>query len=146
MTIAYHDTADSVSSEVDRAPRLWDTRYSMPARRPSRPVEEDFGELLRRLRDRAGFSQEAFAQAVGLSRKTIYSIENTKGRPAFTDEIPTVTKMAEVLKMPVSVLSLKLGWMPSEECVDWRAGLLSDKRLSDDDRDALSHVIERFGL
>lgn len=145
MAIAYNDSASGVLSEVDRSPRLWDTRYSMPARRNSRP-EEDFGEQLRRLRDRAGFSQEAFATAMGLSRKTIYSIENTKGRPAFTDEIATVTKMAEVLKMPVSVLSLKLGWMPADECVDWRAGLLSDKRLSDDDRDALSHVIERFGL
>jgi len=109
-------------------------------------AEESFGDLLRRLRDREHLSQEAFADAVGLSRKTIYTIEATVGRPQFQDEIGTVTKMAEVLKKPVSVLSIRLGWMPADECVDWRAGLLSDNRLSDDDRDALSHVIERFGL
>ena len=134
MSIAYNAPQTRV---VPTAP-LWVQRYPV--------AEESFGELLRRLRDREGFSQDEFAKAVGLSRKTIYAIENTVGRPQFEDEIGTVTKMAAALKKPVSVLSTRLGWMPADECVDWRAGLLSDKRLSDDDRDALARVIERFGL
>lgn len=138
MSIAYHAPEVGVAPNVARATPTWVNSYPV--------AEESFGELLRRLRDREGLSQEEFAKAVGLSRKSIYAIENNIGRPQFTDEIGTVTKMAAVLRKPVSVLSIRLGWMPAAECVDWRAGLLADKRLTDEDRDALSTVIQRFGL
>lgn len=105
-------------------------------------AEESFGELLRRLRDRAGLSQEAFAEAVGLSRKTIYTIENERGRPRLTDEVEVVSKMAEVLRVPVGVLSSKLGWAPAEG-IDWESALMADPRLDEETKQSLATVIRR---
>ena len=80
--------------------------------------EETFGQLLRRTReDNTGLSQEKFGEAVGLSRKTIQTIENAKGRPAIKNEVPVVTRMEKVCRVAPGTLSSKLGWrvLPRED-------------------------------
>lgn len=121
MAIAYEPARDRVADAVASAAVPWVNPFPV--------TEESFGELLRRLRDRAGYSQEAFADAVELSRKTIYSIENERGRPRFQDEVAVVTKMAEVLGQPVAVLSSKLGWLPVNQAeATWMTTLTDEQR------------------
>ena len=108
------------TSRVDVAAQPWVTSYALGIR------EETFGQLLRRLRLDAGFrSQEAFAEAVALSHKTIQTIEGARNRPKIKGEVAVVTRMAAALGVPVSVLSAKLGWVPIEEAqaTSWERGL-----------------------
>lgn len=47
----------------------------------------DFGKRLKELRDGAGLTQQALAEAAGLSKDAIYSIEAGKRRPTWDTAI-----------------------------------------------------------
>lgn len=102
-------------------------------------VEETFGELLRRLRDRARINQAEFAARIGRSEKGYALIENNPGRPSIDNEVETVKKMAEVLSVPTRLLSEKLGWVSLEEARsdDWEMAIWNDQRFSEEDRQML---------
>lgn len=125
--MAYQAALFSHVSGMDAGARSWVTGYAMVVR------EETFGQLLRRAREDAGYTQESFAEAVGLSRKTVQTIERTQGRPKIENEVAVVTRMALALGLSVSELSTKLGWVPVEEAKpqSWEHGL---------DRDAIRIV------
>ena len=67
-------------------------------------LTQQFGLLIRRLRRRAGFSQEAFAEQCGLHRTYIGAIE--RGEKTVT--IETANKLARALSIPLSQLFLQL--------------------------------------
>lgn len=117
---------------VEGTAQAWVTGYSMKP--------ETFGQLLRRAREDAHLSQEALAEKVGLSRKTVQTIEAAKGRPKIKDEVAVGTKMAQVCKVRVGELSSVLGWVPIEEAegTGWEAG------LDDDEKRAVSHIADLF--
>lgn len=118
---------------VEASAQPWVTRYAVAAQ------QETFGQRLRRFRENAGLSQEDFAQLANLSRKTVQTIENHKtARPTIKNEVVVVTKMAEVCKVPVSELSVLLGWVPTPTADpnSWENG------LSDEEKQAVKHVAE----
>lgn len=104
---------------LDHVVGPWVTAYAVGVR------EESFGQLVRRLRDDAHLTQEELAEAVGLSRKTITTIERSRERPRIENEFAVVILMAAALGVPVSELSTKLGWVPVEEAqaTSWEKGL-----------------------
>jgi transcriptional regulator with XRE-family HTH domain len=116
---------------VDDYAQRWVTNY---------PVNETFGQLLRRLRENAGYSQENFAELVGLSRKTVQVIENSRGRPRIQNEVAVITKMAATLNIRISELSSALGWVPVEETepLAWERG------LTDQEKQAVQQVADLF--
>lgn len=101
--------------------------------------EETFGELLRRLREHVHLKQPEFADRIGISVKTVQNIENEGGRPKMIDEFDVVRRMADVLAVPVSILSSKLGWMPAEEFQSppWELAIWNDSRFSEEDKQML---------
>lgn len=132
MLAAHPTTRTGQLQWVDAAAQAWVTGYAMKA--------ETFGQLLRRAREEAGLSQEGLAEKVGLSRKTIQTIEGAKGRPKIKNEIVVVTKMAKVCKVRVGELSSVLGWVPIEEAegTAWERGLdAAEKR-------AVTHIADLF--
>ena len=65
----------------------------------------DFGDLLRRFRERAGFSQSALAQAANIDKSYISRLESGKR------EVVSCTlalRLAEILKMSASEVDLWL--------------------------------------
>ena len=60
-----------------------------------------FGEKLRQFRVASGLSQQKLADAVGVTRQTIYHYES-RGR--YCKDIPTVKRLANVLNVSVSEL------------------------------------------
>lgn len=101
--------------------------------------EETFGELLQRLRDRAGLTQEELGQQVGVSETTIQKWESAPGRPKIKNEVEAVRRLAGVLAVPVGVLSSKLDWLPLSEAhsPEWETVIWNDKRFSEEDRQML---------
>lgn len=69
-----------------------------------RPLAQQFGALIRRLRLDKGLSQEEFADLCGLHRTYIGSIE--RGEKTVT--IDTAAKLAHALGFPLSQLFLRL--------------------------------------
>lgn len=69
-----------------------------------RPLARKFGFLIRKLRTKAGLSQEDFADLCGLHRTYIGSIE--RGEKTVT--IETANKLAQALNFTLSQLFLKL--------------------------------------
>jgi transcriptional regulator with XRE-family HTH domain len=70
----------------------------------SAPIAKSFGELVRRLRADAGFSQEEFADRCGLHRTYIGAIE--RGEKTVT--IQTASKLAKALHLKLSQLFAEL--------------------------------------
>ena len=97
MAIANPATSGRQMQWVDAGAQLWVTGYSMKI--------ETFGQLLRRAREDAGLSQEGLGAKVGLSRKTIQTIEAAKGRPKIKNEFAVVTRMAKECGVQVGELS-----------------------------------------
>jgi transcriptional regulator with XRE-family HTH domain len=67
-------------------------------------ITQQFGLLIRKLRRRSGYSQEAFAEQCGLHRTYIGAIE--RGEKTVT--IETANKLAHALSIPLSQLFLHL--------------------------------------
>jgi len=65
-----------------------------------RSVPEAFGEAVRRLRARRGFSQEGFAAHAGISRTYMSEIE----RGVTNTSLDTVARVADGLGMPLGEL------------------------------------------
>jgi transcriptional regulator with XRE-family HTH domain len=59
------------------------------------------GERIRRLRLRAGMSQESLAQRVGVTSRTIWRLENG---PNFNPRLETLRALAEALGVPLKEL------------------------------------------
>lgn len=72
---------------------------------------ETFGEIVRRHRLEAEFSQEDLASAVGVSRFTVGDWETNKTREP---DRRTVAKVAEVLGIELVRLYQALGWLPAD--------------------------------
>jgi transcriptional regulator with XRE-family HTH domain len=64
------------------------------------PLQRRLGKAVRRLRAAAGFSQESFADHVGVHRTTMGRIE----RGAFNLTLETLERVAKGLRMPASAL------------------------------------------
>ncbi len=60
----------------------------------------NFGRVVRRLRGEAGYSQESFADAIGLNRTYMGTLERGKGNPT----LQIIEKIARGLRVSVSVL------------------------------------------
>lgn len=63
-------------------------------------LQRRLGKAVRRLRSEAGYSQEGFADHVGVHRTTMGRIE----RGAFNVTLETIERIAKGLRMPVSRL------------------------------------------
>jgi transcriptional regulator with XRE-family HTH domain len=63
-------------------------------------LQRRLGKAVRRLREAAGFSQEGFADAVGVHRTTMGRIE----RGAFNVTLATLERIAKGLRIPASAL------------------------------------------
>jgi transcriptional regulator with XRE-family HTH domain len=63
-------------------------------------LQTKLGKAVRRLRTAAGYSQEDFADVVGLHRTTMGKVE----RGAFNISLETLERLAKGLRMPVSAL------------------------------------------
>ena len=74
-------------------------RETQPTTTTSTP-SESFGQRLRRLRKKAGLTQEELAEIAQFDRKTIQRWELDKRQPS----IEYVKKLAEVLHVPISEL------------------------------------------
>ncbi len=61
-------------------------------------IEELFGAVIRRRRERQGFSQEEFAAAAGVHRTYMSSIERGKVQVS----IAVAQKLADALEVPLS--------------------------------------------
>ena len=59
-----------------------------------------FGRRVRALRERAGFSQEAFANEVGIDRSHYSAIERGRTNPC----LETMTAIAQTLGVPIAEL------------------------------------------
>lgn len=130
MSFAHLATQVGQLQWVDTGAQAWVTDYPMGS--------ETFGQLLRRLREDAGYSQEGLAAEVGLSRKTIQTIENTRSRPRIKNEVAVITRIAAKVGVRVSELSTMLGWVPIEEAkpTAWERGLSSEQKQ------AVTHMAE----
>lgn len=65
-----------------------------------RPECVRFGELVRELRTRKGFSQESFAEDVGIHRTYVGGIERGERNPTLT----MIVKIATALKISPGIL------------------------------------------
>lgn len=64
------------------------------------PPDPTFAQILTRLRTEAGLSVAALAKAAGVTRATIYNLENGAGPPTWN----TVQKLADALRVTTDAL------------------------------------------
>lgn len=104
---------------------------------------ERFGAIVRRLRLAKGLTQLELGNRIGLTEKAVQAWEAAPGKPGIRTEVATVTKLADVLDVPVVVLSRSLGWAPvgELESPDYEAQIWADDRFTIEDRQMLIHAI-----
>jgi transcriptional regulator with XRE-family HTH domain len=59
------------------------------------PLEVRFGRTVRALRGKAGYSQESFADAIGIHRTSMGTLERGEGNPRL-DTIATIAKGLDI--------------------------------------------------
>lgn len=69
----------------------------------SRPPRQN-GQAIRSLREKDGYTQRAFAQAIGMKPANLCNIENE----THSARVPTLNKIARQLRVPVAAIMREL--------------------------------------
>lgn len=95
---------------------------------------EHWGERVRRLRRRKGWTQEELAERAEIDRRYVGRLETGE---VDDPEPDTVKKLAKALEVPASYFSELLGWVPSDEATDWESAVMRDGRFTDAEKEAI---------
>ncbi len=107
---------------------------------PMAEDDETFGEMVERLRERTGLSQEVVADHLGITDKTYRAW--IRGLPV-EKEIQLIEKIAPLLNVTVARLVRKR-FAISGDTVDSESAVEADDRLSPQQRAAVIEVIRAF--
>lgn len=136
MTIAHALTPNRIGHALAGPPAY---RISLF---PVMEEEETFGEMVDRLRERRGIPKEKFAELLDVTKKTLNAW--LSGRRVH-DEIRLIESAREHLDVPLSMLLRKrFNLAPSGEMTDAESAILSDPRLSMEQREALLSVMRTY--